>query len=205
MNCTHARRLFPAFWDDETTQAEREWLEAHFAACPRCRREYESYARTLELLGSMPRVEAPHDLAERALQRALRAETAPDRLPSARRSWIPATAAVAAVLLIALTLVAPWLGALRGTRLATHRSPTAANQEPVVVRVPERVPGAVPASPQDRRGAHQIVSGGRVPDNLFDHSEDVEFVLDPVTLRRGRAAVVRNGGASQGERAVITF
>ena len=32
MNCTHARKLFATFWDDETTQAEREWLESHFTA-----------------------------------------------------------------------------------------------------------------------------------------------------------------------------
>ena len=29
MKCGQARRLFGAYWDDEITQAEREWLEAH--------------------------------------------------------------------------------------------------------------------------------------------------------------------------------
>jgi anti-sigma factor RsiW len=202
MNCNHARRLFPAFWDDETTQAEREWLEAHFAACPRCRREYETYARMLETLGSMPRAEAAHDFAERALQRALRAETAPDRLPSRRRQWVPVTAAAAAVLLIALTLLGPWFGAMRSSRLATNRS--TGGPEPVVVRVPERVNRATPA-PSRGPDARRITNGGPVPDNLFDHSEDVEFVLDPVMLRRGRASVTRSGGPTQGERAVITF
>lgn len=205
MNCTHARRLFPAFWDDETTQAEREWLEAHFAACPPCRREYEEYARTLEILGSMPRVEPSPGLAERALQRALRAETEPDRLPAGRTRWLPITAATAAVLLIALTLVGPWFGALRSTRQVAHRPSGPAIQEPVLVAVPERVPNAAPVPPGDTAIAHQIANGGPVPDNLFDHSEDVEFVLDPVTLHRGRASVTRSGAQSQGERAVITF
>ena len=27
MNCDDARRLFGAYWDDELTLAEREWLE----------------------------------------------------------------------------------------------------------------------------------------------------------------------------------
>ena len=44
-----------------------------------------------------------------------------------------------------------------------------------------------------------------VPDSLFDHREDVEFILDPVTLRRGRATVNRPSGAVQAEQTVITF
>ena len=27
MSCKRARNLFAAYWDDEATQAEREWLE----------------------------------------------------------------------------------------------------------------------------------------------------------------------------------
>ena len=44
-----------------------------------------------------------------------------------------------------------------------------------------------------------------VPDSMFDHSEDVEFILDPMTLHRGRPAVVRASGAAQGQQATITF
>ena len=45
-----------------------------------------------------------------------------------------------------------------------------------------------------------------VADSLFDHSEDVEFILDPVTLRKGRAhTVVRVQPQPRGEQAVITF
>src|SRR6185503_2384178 len=83
MNCTHARKLFAAFWDDETTQAEREWLEGHFTSCDACRHDYEQYARTLEVLGSLPRVEPSPELHERVLQRVRRAESVPDRMPAA--------------------------------------------------------------------------------------------------------------------------
>ena len=37
MNCGGARRLFGAYWDDEITLAERDWLESHFSACAACR------------------------------------------------------------------------------------------------------------------------------------------------------------------------
>jgi predicted anti-sigma-YlaC factor YlaD len=197
MKCTHARRLFPAFWDDETTQAEREWLEAHFTACPACRREYESYARTLELVGSLPRIEPAPDLAERALARARRAETAPDRLPVSSPQWVPITAAAVGLVLITLTIAGPWLGAIH-TGDPTARS--ASVRQPVLVPVPE--PTAVGA-PAERGGRATMASGAPLSDSLFDHSEDVEFVLDPVTLHRGRASLSR--GTTQGERAVITF
>ena len=58
MNCARARGLFGACWDDEITQAEREALEAHFAACPGCRAEYDEYSRALELVVALPRVAA---------------------------------------------------------------------------------------------------------------------------------------------------
>ena len=110
MNCTHSRKMFAAYWDDETTQAEREWLETHFSSCDSCRLEYEQYARTLELLASLPRIEPAPELPERVLQRVRRAETPPDRLPVGRPIWVPVGSAIAAVALIALTLFGPWLG-----------------------------------------------------------------------------------------------
>jgi len=203
MNCTHARRLFAAFWDDETTQAEREWLEGHFASCPKCRREYEQYARTLEVLGSLPRIEAAPDLAERALQRARRAETAPDRLPQIRPQWVPITAGAAAVLLLTLTVLGPWLGGARNSKVAERNPADHTLSEPVLVNPPHALSNAPGSS--DSRLARNLESGTPLPDSLFDHSADVEFILDPVTLHRGRASVARSSGPTQGERAVITF
>jgi hypothetical protein len=46
----------------------------------------------------------------------------------------------------------------------------------------------------------------QVVDSLFDHSNDVEFVLDPVTMRKGRAhTALRLNPNVQGAKAVITF
>ena len=45
-----------------------------------------------------------------------------------------------------------------------------------------------------------------VPDSLFDHRADVEFILDPVTLRKGRAHTVLHLDPNvRGDKAVITF
>jgi len=204
MKCRQANKLFGAYWDDETTQAEREWLEAHFNACASCRTEYETYARSIEMVSTMPRVEAAPDLAERALTRARRASTAPDRLPGERLQWAP-IAAAAAVLIVIGSMISPWLGpggrlldARRGGQVAQE----AARTERAVARS-ERVTAA-PVQPTMVEGAVQPLASA-MPDSIFDHSENVEFVLDPVTEHRGGLVINRPQYQVQGEHAVISF
>jgi anti-sigma factor RsiW len=189
--CDQAGRLFGSYWDDEVTQAEREWLESHFTACPGCRQQYEQFARTLETVGSMPRTDVAADLPERALQAARRATAAPDRIAVAqvRPVWIPVTAA-AALFLLGVSSCCP-----------ARRRP-AARSTP---RPRGRAASSSPRAPLDAG-----VAGGQhtatLADSLFDHSEDVEFVLDPVVLHRGRAqAPSRLPKGVQGEQAVISF
>src|SRR5258705_5464374 len=108
MKCAQVVRLFGAYWDDETTQAEREWVETHLASCPSCQKEYEAFARTLELAGSLPRIEPAPDLVERVLSRARRSAPAPDVVPVRSRPWVPVTAALG-LAVIAGSPALPWL------------------------------------------------------------------------------------------------
>jgi anti-sigma factor RsiW len=196
MKCSHVRNLFGAYWDDDTTQAEREWVDAHLANCVGCRREYEELAKVLEWTTSLPRTEVAPDLVERTLARARRAATASDRVPTVAVPWVPVTAA-AVVLLVAGTLISPWTPMGSRTRVA-QREPSVAVQQPVLV---QPAPGAAD-QPALAPGAEAVAT---VPDSLFDHSEDVEFILDPVTLRRDRATVTRSPGGLKAEQAVISF
>ena len=208
MKCGHARRLFGAYWDDETTQAEREWLESHLASCSPCRHEYEKFSRAIELVSSLPRVEPAPDLLERVMSRRRRAAPAPDRFPAPTPRWVPITAA-AALLGLAASLVVPWLGVTpRGHRIGAPARLEALSEPELVRRV--AVQSAPPAAPPVSAttatpGLVASTSTAAIPDSLFDHSEDVEFILDPVTLRRGRATVTRLPGGVQGEKAVISF
>lgn len=201
MNCRHAHRLFGAYWDDEITQAEREWLESHFAGCESCRTAYEGFSRPLEALAGLPRIEAPPGFAERVLARVRHAGSAPDHLPQTTASvWVPVTAA-AALLLIAGTFVVPWLGTR--SRLPEGPAPPIAVRTPADVRMTGA--GAPPeATPVPAAGA-PLAARTLPADSLFDHSADVEFILDPVTLRRGQATLSRQAPGSQGERAVVSF
>lgn len=194
--CDHAQHMFGAYWDDEVTQAEREWLDAHLAGCPGCRSRYEQFARTLELAGSLARVETAADLPERALAAARRAEPAPDRIvvPSARPAWVP-VAAAAGLLLIGATFVLPRLlpNGAAGSSIA--------NRDAKVVQ-PRLVASAEPSKSEPAPAPLRA----DLSDSIFDHSEDVEFILDPVVLHRGRAQAVANlPEGVQGEQTVISF
>jgi len=196
--CDQARRLFDAYWDDEVTQAEREWLEGHFGGCPGCRQAYEQFARTLEAVSALPRVETSRDLAERALQAARRAQPVPDRLAAAPPTprWVPVTAA-AALVLVAAALLLPTITPRVGLRPDGTLATLAVDEPPVAEpRLVSSTGTAVdPAGPAPT-----------LADSLFDHSEDVEFILDPVVLHRGRARATANlPPGVQTEQTVISF
>jgi anti-sigma factor RsiW len=197
--CARARDLFGPYWDDETTRAEREWLDAHFATCAHCRADYEELARTLAAMATLPREEAVPDLAARALAAARLASPARD-VVFVRESpaWLPLATAAAAVLLTVAALT-PWLVHPRdgGVLASREAQPTEARGQHVSAPM---LPG--PGATATVRGT----TAATVVDSLFDHTDDVDFVLDPVTLRRGRAHTTSHlPKGIQGEQAVITF
>jgi anti-sigma factor RsiW len=203
MKCVQARRLFGSYWDDETSQGEREWLESHMASCAACRREYETLARALEMTATLPRVEPSPDLVDRVLASSRRSTPAPDRLPTRGVQWIPVTAA-AALLLIVGMVVSPWMGLGPGVQMTDDRP-----SQPVALE-PSLSPSAATPVPSEPSADQPTLTGDQaplaaIPDSLFDHSEDIEFVLDPVTVRRGRASLSSYPSGVQGEHAVITF
>lgn len=206
MNCGQSRKLFGAYWDDELTLAERDWLEAHFASCRACRESYEEFTRTIELVGALPRAEVRPDFADRVLARARRATAVPDRLPVESPRWVPATAAVALVV-IAGTLVLQMWGSRATLPVVPGGSVAVRVEEPT--RVVPATGQALPAPPT-AAGDQPVALLDPVSldaDSLFDHADDIEFMLDPVTVRKGRAhrATRVAPPTVTGEAATITF
>jgi anti-sigma factor RsiW len=188
MICDRARRLFGACWDDELTLAERDGLEGHLASCLSCRAEYDEFSRVLDLTASLPRIEAAAGLVDRVLARSRRATTAPDMVLEAGPRWVPVAAAAAgAVLVVALVLV--------GSNLQ-RRAPASTQTHRIVSIVEPRVVPNSKAMPEKSRP--EAPRGN--PENLFDPDKNVEFILDPVALRRGR--VKRD---PEGQQPIITF
>jgi anti-sigma factor RsiW len=200
MICDRAGRLFGACWDDELTQAERDWLEGHLASCPRCRTEYDGFSRALELTASLPRVDAAPDLVDRVLARSRRAVAAPDVVGQAGVRWVPAAAAAAAAVLAVV-------GALLFLPQSPWHAPAASGPAPgAIMTSGPAEPILVPLPGGKAEAPRGMASGGG--DNVFDHSEDVEFILDPVTLHRGRASVTHTGSRRtgvEGGQAIISF
>ena len=197
MMCNRARRLFGACWDDELTQAERDWLEAHFRSCAACRTEYDEFSRALEWTGALPRIEASPGLVDRVLARSRRVSPSPDLVGERGVRWVP-VAAAAAVLLVAAVLVVPRLGRQApgvgpAPRLSVGQW-AAAPAPAARVTLPELRPAL--------RGGSRVVTD----ENLFDHSKDLDLVIDQVTLRQGRVAPARSQPRGvEGNPAIISF
>src|SRR5258706_506665 len=150
------------------------------------------------------------DRVARSLARARRAAAVPDRVGAAAFPWVPVTAS-AALAVLALTLFSPWVelrngqqalrpGATQGPVAQPTLRPLSAAS---IADARTAVPGARGASLARPGAAGDPLAA--VPDSLFDHSEAIGFVLDPMTLHRGRPATVRSGANVQGQQATITF
>ena len=230
--CERATTLFGSAWDDELTATERDGLERHIEACPSCHREYDEFARTLELVQALPRPQVDDGFAGRVLAAALAREAAGASvgrrlfvLPSA---WSLPAFGRPALALAATFVVAIGVGAFLLSRpapgpsnLATVVSapapivatlPMPAVQAPVNAEAPAVNPSLRLTTPSVRPSARREASGPAaataltIADSLFDHTADVELVLDPVQLRRERGRGYTPASPSvRGETASITF
>jgi Putative zinc-finger len=107
---THPEDLLAGYTDDSLSTKERAAVDAHLAACARCRRETELAAVALSSLRSLEEEPAPLGIASRALEEAggVRRSAASTGTPRWYRIG-GAVAAVAAALLV-FTLVLPHIG-----------------------------------------------------------------------------------------------
>jgi hypothetical protein len=125
----------------------------------------------------------------------------PDRIAAApaQPRWVPITAA-AALMLVGLTAVLQTFAPVLTAR-GPHSAGTLARRDKPV---PEpRFVATSTSLPRRDAPAHATPV---LADSLFDHSEDVEFILDPVVLHRGRAQSASHlPKGAQGERTVISF
>ena len=242
--CERAQSLFGRAWDDELTAAERDGLELHVKGCAGCHREYDEFARTLELVQALPRPQVSDDFAARVLVAAVSREREAAAAPRRIFAWpgLPlfdfAGAAFGrpALALAATFVVAVGVGAflLRGSAtgpvsspapivaaldarptpsapVPTVAAPAPANEAPAMIAAAAPAPRhtvTVPASTARRTSATSAFAPAAdtptIPDSLFDHTADVELVLDPVKLRheRGRGYTPTS---VRGEAASITF
>src|SRR5262249_58659825 len=138
------------------------------------RAEYDALARSLESLGALPRIDAAPDFVERTLARARRAAPASDRVGVPRPSWAP-VAVAASLLFVAATLVAPWAGRGGHSTAIRHVAP----QEARLLANGQHQPVVMPQGGATTRTTLNQDQVATLVDSLIDHTEDVDFVIDP--------------------------
>lgn len=153
MTCDEARALFTDLADGRLGAAERAAVGAHLATCAECRREWEGFERTLELLHGLPRYRAPAGFPERVLS-AARPAPWPRRL--ARRLFVPLHVKLP-VEAAAIALIA--VGASLMTRAPEVRQ--AMPGTPPAHEAPARV--AEPGKPETVHGAADTAGRQRQP------------------------------------------
>ena len=92
MDCARTRFFLNAYLDGELAECDRLHVAQHLAHCERCAARLDSFRRVRSILKDRsPREAAPADLRRRIARM---------QLPSKRRAWRPAAAAVALCLLV---------------------------------------------------------------------------------------------------------
>src|SRR5258708_2315481 len=178
---------------------EREQLQGEVGRAIATVPEKDRLALVLRRLAGLPGVEVAPGVGDCARAGARGARPAPDRgaaEPNAPR-WVPMTAAAALVVIAFATLI-PYVAGWRSQSTASNEA-RVSQPRMLAASATALAPRAVanPTGSPAREGA--------AIDSLFDHADDVEFILDPVTLHRGRArAATRAANGIQGEQAVIS-
>jgi len=70
MNHEQAIELFSAYWDRELPSDQHAALEEHLGSCLVCKREYQSFEKTVGVLRANGRVAAPPKFADKLKKRA---------------------------------------------------------------------------------------------------------------------------------------
>lgn len=66
---TRATELFSAYWDKDLPQADASALEEHLRSCVVCRREYQTFEKTVGAVGQLHKMVAPPEFAEEVRSR----------------------------------------------------------------------------------------------------------------------------------------
>ncbi len=61
---SRATELFSAYWDEDLAQDELTALEEHLKSCVVCRREYQTFEKTVGAVGQLHKMMAPPDFAD---------------------------------------------------------------------------------------------------------------------------------------------
>lgn len=103
--CRRIRKKISAYQDNEVDNVQKAAIQAHFHTCEACRRYYETFQQTYQLLKRLPDIEADERLAINVLERvSLSQQSVWFRIKENLLQLLPAHAPAAALALFGILM-----------------------------------------------------------------------------------------------------
>lgn len=107
MKCENIKELMSMYIDNEINEVDKAKFEKHIAQCPQCKEEYEILKDIVLECSEIDEVELPQDFVEELHNKLMVAQAnKPSKFTQfiRRSNWKPAVGAVAAVLILAISI-----------------------------------------------------------------------------------------------------
>jgi anti-sigma factor RsiW len=107
MKCENIKELMSMYIDNEINEVDKAKFEKHIAQCPQCKEEYEILKAIVLECSEIDEVELPQDFIEELHNKLIAAKAnKPSKFTQfiRRANWKPAVGAVAAVLILAISI-----------------------------------------------------------------------------------------------------
>jgi hypothetical protein len=107
MKCENIKELMSMYIDNEINEVDKAKFEKHIAQCPQCKEEYEILKEIVLECSEIDEVELPQDFIEELHNKLIAAKAnKPSKFTQfiRRANWKPAVGAVAAVLILAISI-----------------------------------------------------------------------------------------------------
>jgi hypothetical protein len=166
MKCENIKELMSMYIDNEINEVDKAKFEKHIAQCPQCKEEYEILKDLVLECSEIDEVKLPQGFMEELHNKLVAAQAnKPSKFTQFLRkaNWKPAAGAVAAVLILAISLNS-LVGNKSFNQESSFGTPTAdrsgngANYNMAVGNAPESSPAPAPAvvTPQMTKGKSDL-------------------------------------------------
>lgn len=183
MECQAFLSRFSEFLDGRVEPSVAEEMEAHLAACPRCRRYSETLLAGRDLLKSLPSLDVPSDFRPRLDHRIFHVE---DGESIARQSMGTGATTVSVLALAVLVALSAWAPAFQLMDPTVELPPVVAEEPSVPSFTPEG------PTPTFRRNL-PIFTTTEFQDGIWGDSHDLLREYSPTLERRRGQALLRVG------------
>ena len=182
MDCKQYLARFSEFFDGRTSSGLSKEMEAHRAACERCRQYSETLQAGGELLRTLPTLDVPQDFRLRLDHRILHLEDGASMARESMGTGATTISVVAVAVLVALSAWAPAVGVTDSTAVL----PTVVVESPPPSFAPAR---ADPTFPRNR----SLFTTTEFQDGIWGNSHDLLREYSPILERRRDQPLVRVG------------